>query len=378
MNNSIIYVVPRVNFFSEGYRGRVMHALGIVEGIFENGRKIIIVGGSGLKSFKKDLPDGVEIIEIEEKKGWINKIFWYQQIFNKIKSVYDNSKVECLIIRYNISGYFYILFLANKFKKITGVLEVNYFAHQAYLNSVPILNKMIVLVERFLVNKFDILYLISDKAAADKRIQGIRSTILSIPNGVTSKEIKFGSFIKKDSRVTRLLYLGSIMYYWDWNPIIKAFKDKRDLNYELHFYGDGPKLEFLKTQLIKTDGVFFHGKFSRNELGKIINPETDILYLPPKTIFDMKNTGGLSTKAFDYLSMKTPIIVPHDEELNNIYTNLVNCLMYDRNKPREINETVSVLSEDRSLRLLVTKNAYNDYKKKYSWKSRMKFLIHEI
>lgn len=373
MKKIILYIVPRRYFFSEGYRGRVMHALGIAEGISYNNFKIIVVGGKGLNSFKSDLPKDVELLEIKEQSGLLNKFIWYKNIIKTIRS--KEGSFNKIIIRYNISGYLFAYFITKKYPRFKKILEVNYFAHQAYFNSYKILNRVLLKVERFLVNRFDILYLVSEKSAKDPRIQNLDCETIVIPNGVTSKPIDRQSKSKViKNQPYRLIYLGSLMYYWEWSVIINAFKSSQ-AKFELHFYGDGPKSEYLKSKFHNTQGVFFHGRFDRNDLGTILNPKTDILFLPPKTVMDMKNTGGLSTKAFDYLSLKLPIIIPEDGELLTVYKNKYNCLTYSRNDPKQINDAMEALIENLDLRTELAENAYNDYLQDHSWKSRMEKIL---
>lgn len=379
MNIKYLYVVPRIKFFSEGYRGRVMHALGVAEGIskINDENKVYLLGGSDLNKYCHDVPSNTELIEIKEEPGLLGFLKWQIAIYKEAKRRMLSGDINHLIIRYNISSFVSIFLLSLISKKITKTIEVNYFAFQFYFNDNYIFNMVIASLERLLVNKFSLLYVVSDKAAKDKRIENVKAKIISIPNGVTSKPITFNTKKKKENNITRLLYLGTLMYYWDWEPIIKAFNNSNDL-YELHFYGDGPKFEYLKNSFKQNKIVKFHGQFSRNNLGSILDENHDVLFLPPKTLKDMKNTGGLSTKAFDYLSMKLPIIVPSDGELLNVYAHRHNCLFYDRNKPNEINKAVQQISDDADLRKNLSKNAYSDFKNNYSWKSRMKILINSI
>jgi glycosyltransferase involved in cell wall biosynthesis len=380
MNIKYLYVIPRMKFFSEGYRGRVMHALGVAEGIskINDENKVYLLGGSDLSKYFNDVPSNTELIEITESPGLLGYLNWQIKMYKEAKKRMISGDINHLIIRYNISSYLFIFLLSNICNQITKTIEVNYFAFQEYFNNHRnILNKIITFFEIKLVNNFSVLYVVSDKAANDSRLTKLKSKVVSIPNGVTSKPIIFNAKKKKENNKTRLLYLGTLMYYWDWEPIIKAFNNSNDL-YELHFYGDGPKFEYLKNSFKQNQVVKFHGQFSRNNLGSILDENYDVLFLPPKTLKDMKNTGGLSTKAFDYLSMKLPIIAPSDGELLNVYAHRHNCLFYNRNKPDEINKAVQQISHDADLRKNLSKNAYLDFSNNYSWESRMKTLINSI
>ena len=73
--NKLLYIIPRMSFFSQGYRGRVMRALGTCEGFAHNGWDVTVVGGNQLKNFRDDLPSSVKIIEINEPGGFLKFFF---------------------------------------------------------------------------------------------------------------------------------------------------------------------------------------------------------------------------------------------------------------------------------------------------------------
>jgi glycosyltransferase involved in cell wall biosynthesis len=377
MKKKYLYVVPRKKFFSEGYRGRVMHSLGVAEGLALNGNSVDIIGGDGLIDFKGDLPDDVSLIELKEtKKSFFGFLAWNFKVFKKVIEVSRLNNYEVLIVRYAISSYFLLLFMSvfSNIKK--KVIEVNTFAYHHFFQNSTMSNKIIIFFEVYLVNFYDILYVVSDRMAKDRRNKNVKGIIISIPNGATSKQIDFSQVENKHNKV-RLLYLGSLMGYWDYEPIIEAVRDSQDL-YEFHFYGDGPSRKLLENKMKGLSHVKFHGRFKRTELGSLINPKADILFLPPQTIAVMKKTGGLSTKAFDYLAMKMPIIVPIDGELNNIFKHKKNAMLYRRDNWEEINTAVREILADKHLREEISQNAYSEFLEKYSWKSRMIILIDKV
>lgn len=372
-----LYIVPRQNFFSEGYRGRVMHALGIAEGLYENGKEVHLVGGRDLRKFTNDIPEGVKLIEIEENGSKFFGYFsWYFKLLKKIRSLKKDTAYNCVVIRYAMSSYPAILLICSMFKGIKKVIEVNLFGYQYYFKRGTFLNQAFAYFENCLCNCFDVLYVVSDAMKEDSRTNAFNGLVVSIPNGASSKKINYKSSPESGGN-TRLVYLGSLMDYWDYDPLIQAVNNSGE-NYEFHVYGTGPKESYLKESLKCRENVFFNGRFSRNELGDILNRETDILLLPPKTLSDMENSGGLSTKAFDYMTMELPILVPSDGELLNIYRDRFNSLVYDRNNWEEVNQSVDILSKDRELRERLSENAHKQFLENYSWRSRMKVLIDSV
>lgn len=372
-----LYVVPRKKFFSEGYRGRVMHALGVAEGLALNGNSVDFIGGEGLNIFKDDLPNDINLIELKEtKKGFFGYLIWNYRVFSTVRKISNSNQYESLIVRYVISGYFLLLFMSvfSNIKK--KVIEVNLFAYHHFFLNTPIVNKIIAFFEVYLVNSYDVLYVVSEKMAKDQRNKNVKGIIVNIPNGATSKKINFSLPENKNNKI-RLVYLGTLMGYWDYEPVIQAAIHSNNL-YELHFFGDGPCLKSLQSKMVNLENVKFHGRFKRTELGNLINQNSDILLLPPKTIADMENSGGLSTKVFDYLAMKMPIIAPSDGELNKIFKHKKNAMLYNRDNWKDINNAVKEISLDKNLREEISLNAYSEFLNNYSWKSRMKILIDKI
>ena len=187
MKNKYLYVIPRIRFFSEGYRGRVMHALGVAEGISDDDANnvVFLLGGSDLNKYCHDVPSNTELIEIPETPGLIGYFKWQIAIYKEAKRRILSDEVGHLIIRYNISSFIVIFLLTIISNKITKTIEVNYFAFQAYFNNIKGVNKIIAFFERLLVNRFSVLYVVSDQAAKDSRIANVCSKIVSIPGTKT-------------------------------------------------------------------------------------------------------------------------------------------------------------------------------------------------
>lgn len=368
-----LYLVPRKKFFSEGYRGRVMHALGIAEGLSENGYEVDFVGGNCLKEFENDLPDHINLIVITESKL---SFFTRLKFFRSVLTLMKKNQYEAIVIRYAFSSYFLLLFLSFFIKGTKKVIEVNLFAYHYFFLKNSFANNIIVSVENFLIRFYDVTYVVSEAMAKDYKCKKYSDRIICIPNGATSKKITYHSSGVDNANV-RLVYFGSLMDYWDYEPIVSAIKNSHN-EYGVHFFGSGPSLEYLKSALANCNNVVFHGRFKRDDLGILINPSTDFLFLPPKTLVDMENSGGLSTKAFDYLSMKLPIIAPADGELLKIYEHKRNAILYDRNDWTSFNRAVDELVSDNELRREISENAYSDFIANYSWKSRMKVLIDKV
>lgn len=377
-NNKVIYIAPGLNFFNEGYRGRVMHALGVCEGLAENGFQVTLVGGDSLGQFAGDIPDGIEIVELSEPKGILKHPIWYRKLITTILNRIKKDGHTILIARYAVLANPFLNLLSRKLPvNVTTILEINSFMYHMVGKSSSIASKLISKIESITVNRFDFLYLVSEAMMKDSRSRSFSSEKFAIPNGATSKKLVF-SKANPNTKERRLIYFGTLMHYWDFEHLaesINKLHEKKEV--PVVFFGDGPKKEYLTTAIYRKDLVAFHGRFSRNELGDLIYG-SDILLMPPKTKKDMILTGGLSTKLFDYLALKLPIIAPAEGEITTVLKSNHNSQLYDRSNPDSfVNTVLSLMANDEKCKLLA-ENAHSDFLKFYSWKARMNQLISNV
>lgn len=379
---SLLYIVPKINFFSEGHRGRVMHALGIAEGFIENGWDVVIVGGPGLHGFKEDLPAEVELIEIENKEGVLRKLRWSISLMFKYMDILSDKTFDVFIVRYVLLKYLFMwifCYMAKARKQIT-VLEVNSFAFHVFKKMPDWFELTVAKIEVKMVNKFDILYTVSESMASDPKINGCSTNIVPIPNGASSKVIQFSDRNTSENKQVRFIYLGSLQEYWDFDIVLMAFLKylKKNDNVEFHFYGTGPMEGYLKNKAANEPRIVFHGRFKRSDLGCLLNKKTDILILPPIRQSDMARSGGLSTKLFDYLSLRMPIIAPAMGEINNVLKHKENALLYQHDSAGSIIEKIELLLSQPELRNQIAQNAYIEFKEKHTWGVKMSMLIEKI
>lgn len=372
------YIVYGNRFFAEGYRGRVMHALGICEGFSENGWDVTLIGGEGLSTFANDLPKSVKCIEIKESKGIFKDFFLRLRFYRALRNCIRKNPPVLFVARYRVSSYIFLwvisLLLPKKTKK---VLEVNSFAYHM-LGKVPaILNELVAKLEMQLVNRFDLLYVVSESMSRDKRNKSCQVPIVTIPNGASSKDIGIiNNQRAMSSAPHRLIYLGTLMPYWDFEYLAKAinFLHKHS-SIKVVFLGDGPMRNYLEKAFRKPELVDLAGRFNRNDLGSLVDPSSDILILPPKTKEDMILTGGLSTKLFDYLSMKMPILAPSGGEIGAVLKDGNNSVLYSTDDCQDFAHCVNRLVGSPDAMRYISDRSYDDFVKNYSWKARMAQLI---
>lgn len=375
----MLYLVPSLKFFSEGYRGRVMHALGICEGFANQGWDVTIVGGKDISLFSDELPQSVNFVELKEPEGLFKYISWWFIFLTEFIKLNKQNNYECIITRYVVSSFFPIaLFSILSNNQVNKVIEVNSFAYHMTAKFPKFINKLIARIEMLLMNLYDLVYVVSDSMVSDERNKGCSRRIVCIPNGATSKPISFQNF-NEENNASRLVYLGTLMPYWNFDYLVEALnKSINELNHNVLFLGDGPMMAFLKGNIASRSNVEFYGRFNRNELGDILDKSRDILLLPPKTKEDMILSGGLSTKLFDYLAMEMPILAPSDGEINNVLSDDVNSKLYNSESVDSFVSSVNDIVSNDQLKEIISKQARNDFENKYSWDARMKVLIEEI
>lgn len=367
--------MPSLNFFSHGYRGRVMHALGIVEGYVQNGWDVSVIGGDCLSSFKHDLSSSVNIIEIKEPKGFLKIFKWWYLISRKYFFECRNQEYDTVMVRYVISSFLVSIYIAIfKPSNIKAILEVNCFAYHAIRRFPKCLTYVVSFLEMTIVNKYNLLYVVSRTMLNDPRNNYCRIPIICVLNGATTNKIVTDSSNKIGP--PKLIYFGTLMPYWNFSYLIDAINylhEKIDL--DVLFLGDGPEWDLLHKKLRKKELITFCGQFSRNDLGKYISKDSDILIYPPKTKEDMELTGGVSTKLFDYLSMQMPILAPSDGEINTVLIDRHNALLYKSDEVGSFLKCVQTLLLKKCLRQDISNAAFQDFSLKYSWRARMKKII---
>ena len=69
MNNKrILYILPKKNYFSQGDRGRVSHALGVAEGLSQIDHDVTVLSGQGLLGYAKRVPRSVQLECVLKKR----------------------------------------------------------------------------------------------------------------------------------------------------------------------------------------------------------------------------------------------------------------------------------------------------------------------
>ncbi len=376
MPKRLIYVLPKRKYFSEGDRGRVTHALGVIGGLSQGGNQVTALSGDGLHDYRGQVPHTATLLQVASRS-----IFWDFSLLKTALKELESNDADVLIVRYAVSKFF-LCWMLNRLAKRFGaktVLEVNSYA--LHNRSLPKFFRSIwARAEVWLTSRFDIAYVVSGALGETLQQLKCKASIAVVPNGafLPVSEVAEGRF--GDEPVTRLVYLGTLHRYYDFGILIKGFRNLVDsgLKCELHFFGSGVMLEQLKADSAVFPCVHFHGRYKREDIPQLLLKTSDILVLPPKHRWDVELSGGLSTKLFEYMSLGVPIVVPRMAEVADILKDGESACMYEPDDVDSLVAACTKLCTDPELRASVSDKARQLFMQQYTWEARMRSLMRVI
>lgn len=355
------YYLPKRNFFKRGYRGSVIHALGIVNGFKSNSQDLIVLHRGGYGSFD-DNPN--------------KELNQFELVFYLFRLLSDDS--NRLLIRYSMSNILFLallqLFAA---KKNMICLEVN--TVLSMYDKKGILYKMITYFEKKLLKNFLVIYVVSKNAKQfmNKELNIPLDRIVVVPNalinriGENTENIDLGPINNSD--IERLVYLGSTHDYYNLEQVyhwLEEFNKESDTRIALHIYGNDDANKMNGLEISDHTPLTFHGKYDNDQIHDLIKKE-DVLILPykAKTIAEY----GSPTKLFEYMSLKRPVLASKVGQLSDILKDKENSILYGDKK--EFKEGLSLLKNNSDLRNRIAQQAYDQVKTSHNWKVRIKELI---
>ncbi len=372
---SILYILPKFNYFSAGWRGRVTHALGVANGCRSNGCEVTVIAGNGYHEFQNVFKTEVKLIGVNPPKfKWNSSISLLKSIGKCLEKI--KNQPSRIIIRYAVSNVLLNLRLPRKINhNYVKIIEINSLAfHQ--LHTLPmVLRKAIIKFEIQLIKGYDLIYTVSDNIRNDLLLYGCKNAITVVPNGTT---LTIENTEKQSDIADRLVYFGKFQTYYDFEYLIDTFENihERYGNLELHLWGSGIQQKSVEKSLEGIHNVYFHGQYNRDELVHAINPNHDILVLPlkPKGMSEI----GSPTKLFEFLSTGSPVIAADVGQIGQIIVDQQNGLLYNPTEKYSLQNKISYLLENREERIALGNNAYEDVRTKYTWEVRMKSLLESI
>ncbi|MBD3224962.1 MAG: glycosyltransferase [Caldithrix sp.] len=373
----ILYILPKPNFFTEGIRGRVSHASGVVNGLLKNGSKVHVITGPQIHKYIKDKNSNFQFVEIESKKNTIIRyVLWIFKLIASIRRyLKENQKINYLIIRYSVSNAFLIIpLIMLRNKNIKFIVEINSLIYHQKPNIPHRIRSFLIKKELFFIKQTTLLYVISNQLKEDIiRYSNIHpKNVLVIPNGGPEP-----MYINQDINMNKLsfLYLGVFQEYYEFKLLIEAFKKVTGYTTELHLYGYGKEKEKIVSLADKAKNIYFHGRYY---LGDLISKGAInincILILP----FSRRNPTGSPTKLFEYMALGLPIIASNVGQINEMLVHDKTAYIYEAGDEDSLHEGMMKMLSDRDYREHLSQNIRAIYPKNHTWTARMKQLIEAI
>jgi len=376
----IIYVLPKEDFFAKGRRGRVAHALGVVEGLLAAGVELTVVSGPGTGEALAEY-DGAQIVEICcDAPRPLRRRAWNAMLSDKVTALAGAmSGPGAIVCRYAVSQGLVLHRMLQRISGCVRCLEINSLAYHQYA-SLPIsVGALVRSVEVHLLRNADVLYVVSDALAEDIRAADTSVPIAVVPNGARPTHNLSVDWSLAGQRPVRFTYLGIMQQYYDFDVVLEGFRVLRDSGAaaELHFYGDGYYYDRLCAADVAADGVFLHGRYRLPELlasGRI--DANTVLLLPSRA----SRLGGIGSpiKLYEYMSFGLPIVASKVAQTVAVLENNETALFYDADSPTSLTAAMRRVLEDVHLRRRLGDAARVNFLKHHTWEKRMRVLVAEL
>ncbi|MEE9166921.1 MAG: glycosyltransferase family 4 protein [Candidatus Neomarinimicrobiota bacterium] len=378
---SAIYILPKSNYFTEGGRGRVTHAIGVANGLFRNGLHVTVVSGPGLARFRSQLEKGVELVEIPKscrKKAFLWEPSWQLRLLLHMKSLLRRDKDPVIITRYGPSSMFLQFLLAKGLlarRLVTA--EVNSLAFHHFRRLPPYARRLMLRTESRFLALFDEIHVVSKQLEEDILSTGITKPVIVVPN---ASDVKRG-FIHQGNLKTwplRLIYLGQYHSYYDFRFFLTAFctmAESQD-NAELHFWGNGHLRKEISVTKNLESRIVFHGPYRLQDLEGQFNRASDVFILPSKPGSRAEITSPI--KLFEYMSLGIPVVAADLGQVSEILQDRVTGYLYDPLDVRSLQELLWHIVKNPKERVSVGKRARKELESSHTWEKRMEFLIDEL
>lgn len=368
-----IYYIPHASFFSKHPYGRVAHAIGVANGIAENGHNVILVAESGVELFQNRLNSKVKLQVLKKFSFFAHILFiiqtplYFSQLDKNFIFIYRKTVLSLFLIPF--------LHLLNIFKSPAVISEVNGFIFdykKGFKSS--FLTSLTELFHKTILRFDTYIYTVNDD------IKNILSSgffsispqkIISIHNG--GPQPNFLNFKKKSDGIIKLIFFGILADYNEIELFVDVLeRPKLKGKVELEIVGFGPQLEIIKRYSENRPDISIYGKMSFEDFSILLrNWDCRMVGIVPMRMGN--KLGSLSPiKAFDYMSFALPLIYS-DLCLDGLVENKVHGFKYKNGDIDSLEITILEMLKDENFWQL-SENVKNDYYL-HTWKERMKILI---
>lgn len=360
------------------------HAIGVAHGLAAVGREVRVVSGPGIRSYALDFGSRVEVREV----GSTGRRGWLRALRNEIRrSLRSRPALRYVIVRYAVGNSVVFAGLMREFPERRWVFEVNSLAYHQYYRFPTPMRRMMLLWERNVVRRADLLYVVSERLQRDLAagVGGIpKDRIAVVPNGGDDELVRIaadperGSSLATDEPV-KFVYLGMFHGYYDFEIVLHAFKTLHDRHptAELHFYGEGDSARSMYAMAETIPRVHFHGRYQLRELVASGAVEKRwVLLLPYRQIAAAE--VGSPTKLFEYMALGRPILASAVGQLAEVLQDRKTALLYDPQSPSDLAKKMTFLIDSSDLRERLGAAAREDFARRHTWSARMGQLWEQI
>jgi glycosyltransferase involved in cell wall biosynthesis len=370
----VIYICAKSFFFTKGYRGRVIHAKGIVEGLLANGCDVEVVSGPKASNFL-DKHENLTITSLgKERNNLLNEVLWRKKLLNYLNDSIE--KFDLLILRYGFSNPILSLKIAKLTHKYNcqSTIEVNSLGSD-HKNRIKLLRGLIRHLEVNILSHFDTVYVVSEEEKS--RIEEVNNglNIIVIPNATHNCLVASDS----ESDLVRFLYMGRLNHYYNFEEVIESFKAVRDTinkNIELIVYGYGANDALLVENAKRDPHIKMMGEYNNNKITNLVNRDTDILLLPYND--DKDDAIRSPIKLFEYLTLGAPILASNVGQINEIIRHKENGYIYSSGNTLDLMNKMIYLINHKEERKEIGLSAHKEAVEDHTWNKRMLKLLNSI
>lgn len=221
------------------------------------------------------------------------------------------------IMQYNLGlSYLIPCFILNKIfniKFIPVILDI--FTDLEINGNKLTLRKIIFKIQTWILKKLSKVIVINEKIAEDFGLKDY----LVIEGGIIIQSKNDFKILKKEKKEKKeIIFTGRLDEVNGIKFCIDSFnKINKELNLELHFYGDGPLVDYIKIKNKENDKIKYKGFLCQNDILKI-QKKADFLIIPRKKSLKILRYT-FPSKIFEYMLSGTPVIMTDIPGLKSEY-----------------------------------------------------------
>ena len=183
--------------------------------------------------------------------------------------------------------------------------------------------------------------------------------------------------INNSEKVFRVLFVGSHMDVFDFEPIKNAAKLFEDEFKSVEFVicGDGGSSSLFRDMMKGLSNVHFTGWVDRAKI-EVLAQRSQAAVIPYNNIDSFMRS--LPNKVIDALSLGLPILSPLKGEVTNLITNNEVGLRYGTDVGRSLYDVINILINDKGLQLRISQNAKELFHSEFTYEKVYTKLVSHI